>query len=316
MEARQVWWTAAVEATLWRLEAASASFFALVTAGQAHRAGLSDQVLSKLVASRRWVRLELGVFAVTALDGGPLQRCAAALLAAPDGAFLHFASAALAYEGLDLDPTTEPRLAVPRTASGRVWPRRSVPSERIAVVQQLRSASPLQTLLDLALELGEERWEWALEAALRRRLVTIAELEAAIAAPGQRRAAVKVISSVLRVRPAGAPPTGSLLETRFIQLCRGLGLPDPVRQFNVRTPGGANYFIDTCWPEIGFFVELDGQQHKDQPVYDAHRHMMILNLTGFMGVVLTWDKVVHRPKTTGRDLLLSFAQAERRRPAS
>jgi hypothetical protein len=27
--------------------------------------------------------------------------------------------------------------------------------------------------------------------------------------------------------------------------------------------------VDFCWPDLGLFLELDGQGHKDQPVYDV-----------------------------------------------
>jgi very-short-patch-repair endonuclease len=302
-----------VEEIIIRLELSSVAFFALVTTTDARHAGLSDRVLAKLVSTGRWVRMGRGVFAVATLDGGRLQACAAALLVAGPSAFLHLTSAAAVFGGLDLDPTTEPRLAVARGANGTLWPRRSVAADAITVVNGLRTTTPRQTLVDLAGELDERRWEWALEAALRNRLVTIAEIDAAIVAPGRHDpVALGVVESVLGLRPQGAPATGSLLETRFIQLARDAGLPDPQRQYRVLTPGGRHYFLDVCWPEVGLFVELDGQQHADQPVYDAHRHMTVVNLTGFLGIRMTWDQVTRRPRSTGRDLVLTYNQAKAR----
>jgi hypothetical protein len=154
MGARRSWWTLRVEEAVGRLEAASVGFFALVTTAQSEQAGVSNRVRLKLVACGRWVRLQPGVFAVASLDGGPLQRCAAALLAG-DLAFLQLTSGALAFGGLDLDPTTEPRLAVPLTASGRVWPRRSVAPQRITVVQRLRTTDPRQTRHEARAAVGE-----------------------------------------------------------------------------------------------------------------------------------------------------------------
>jgi very-short-patch-repair endonuclease len=93
-------------------------------------------------------------------------------------------------------------------------------------------------------------------------------------------------------------------------------MPDPERQYRVRTPGGRSYLLDACWPDVGFFVELDGQQHKDQPVYDAHRHLVVLNLTGFMAIRLTWNQVVDTPRSTGRAVTTAYEQAKARPRAS
>jgi very-short-patch-repair endonuclease len=40
--------------------------------------------------------------------------------------------------------------------------------------------------------------------------------------------------------------------------------------------------VDLCKPEIGLFLELDGQHHKDQPVYDARRETAVVAATGML----------------------------------
>ena len=116
---------------------------------------------------------------------------------------------------------------------------------------------------------------------------------------------------VLGRRPAGAPPTESLLETLMVQLARTVrGLPEPVRQLQI---GHAR--LDLAWPQLGLFVELDGQHHKDQPVYDARRETAVVAATGWLCGRFTWTEVVHMPNTTSRRLA-EVAEQARRRPVS
>ena len=88
------------------------------------------------------------------------------------------------------------------------------------------------------------------------------------------------------------------------------GLPDPVRQLRV---GHAR--LDLAWPALGLFVELDGQHHKDQPVYDARRETAVVAATGWLCGRFTWTEVVHTPNSTARRLA-ALADQARRRPVS
>ena len=125
----------------------------------------------------------------------------------------------------------------------------------------------------------------ALESALRKRLTTVDDVGHA----NER---------VLDLRPEGAPPTESLLEALFVRLARTVaGLPDPVRQLKV-----GNARLDLAWPELGLFVELDGEHHKDQPVYDARRETAIVAETGWLCGRFTWTEVVRIPRSTARRL--------------
>jgi very-short-patch-repair endonuclease len=97
-------------------------------------------------------------------------------------------------------------------------------------------------------------------------------------------------------RPPGAPPTESLLETLMVQLCRRVpNLPALERQLRV-----GPYRLDLSLPDPGVFFELDGQQHKDQPVYDAYRETTVVALTGWPCGRFTWTDVTRLPKTTAR----------------
>ena len=169
-----------------------------------------------------------------------------------------------------------------------------------------------QTLIDLAACVDDTVWEQALESALRKRLTTVEALESALPALGRARTpGVKRIRRVLALRPAGAPPTESLLETLMVQLVRTVdGLGDPVRQHEVLDARGTFVArVDLCWPELGLFLELDGQQHAGQPVYDARRQTAVVAVTGWLPGRFTWREVVHVPRTTARRLQELAGQA-------
>lgn len=130
-----------------------------------------------------------------------------------------------------------------------------------------------------------------------------------------RVAGTRRIREVLARRPDGAPATESLLETLFIQLAREVdGLPEPTRQHEVYDRhGNLIARVDICWPDIGLFIELDGQQHQGQPVYDARRETAVVAVTGWLPGRFTWRETVTLRRTTKRRLADLATQARRRR---
>ena len=101
----------------------------------------------------------------------------------------------------------------------------------------------------------------------------------------------------------------------MVQLARNVeGLPAPVRQHVLSSRAG-NFVaqIDLCWPELGLFIELDGEHHKGQPVYDARRETAVVALTGWLCGRFTWTEVTRIPRTTARRLG-ELADAARSRP--
>jgi hypothetical protein len=185
------------------------------------------------------------------------------------------------------------------SVAGRVW------SGSAVWIGGVPCADGTQTLVDLAAELDDLVWEQALESALRKQMMTVAALEAMLPAIGAARTpGTARIRRVLALRPPGAPPTESLLETLMVQLARGVPeLCDPVRQLVVRD--AHDQFIarvDLAWPDPGLFAELDGQQHKAQPVYDARRQTAVTAATGWLPARFTWTEVVRYPNSTRRRL--------------
>lgn len=144
-----------------------------------------------------------------------------------------------------------------------------------------------------------------MESALRKGVASIPGLHVT-GAPDARR-----IRRVLAMRPSGAPPTESLLETLMVQLARRVpNLGDPERQVVVRNEYGDFVArVDLAWREPGVFVELDGEQYHNQPVYDARRQTAVEAATGWLCGRFTWTEVTRLPNTTARRLRSLAEQA-------
>jgi hypothetical protein len=273
---------------------------------------LRERGLKRAALERGWRRIERGVYGEGRADTTVVDRALAAVVATGGVAS---GAVAAALHGLDGVVVRGPDLIVPPDANGRRpgARRRALPAGRVVVVSGYRCTDGLQTLIDLAAELSDALWEQALESALRKSLTSLAEVEAAAwGCPGAGR-----VRRVLPRRPPGAPPTESLLETLMVQLARTVdGLPDPVRQLEVFDADERFVArVDLAWPEIGVFVELDGQHHKDQPVHDARRQTAVTAATGWLCARFTWHEVVHVPTTTARRLAALADQARRRQAA-
>ncbi len=282
----------------------------MYTLDELRRRGLSNSAIRWAVRKGRLTPVVRSVYAAGPQPPTSLERAVAVVFATRG-----IASGRLAGQLLDIDAVTlhGPDVSVQPTASrSRAGTRRrKLPPERVVVVDGVPCTDGLQTLVDLAAELDDAEWEQALECVLRRRLTTIEALEHAAMGrvPGAAR-----MRRVLAGRPEGAPPTESRLETLMVQLARKVpGLPEPERQVVIRDRSG--HFVarlDLAWPDIGLFIELDGQHHRNQPVGDARRETKVVALTGWLCGRFTFDDVVRRPSTTAARLAALAAQARRR----
>ena len=155
-------------------------------------------------------------------------------------------------------------------------------------------AGPADTLIRLSKYLDDLRWEQALESALRMGMQLDGFLEMLDRRPTAKTVDRRRIDRVLSLRPPGAAPTGSYLETCMVQLCREIpGLPPPLRQYVVTNEHGIFVArVDLAWDDLGMFSELDGQQHIGQPVHDARREAAVVAATGWLVVRKTYYEVI------------------------
>jgi hypothetical protein len=175
-------------------------------------------------------------------------------------------------------------------------------------------ASGLQVIVELAALLDDLRWEQALESGLCKGLFAIADLEHLLPElSASRTHGAPRIRRVLRLRPKGAPPTESLMETLMIQIARRTeGVPEPERQVVVFDGDRFVARVDVAWQQLGGFGELDGQGHKGQPEYDASRQTDVVATTGWLPARFVWREVRYNPKATGARLVRFVEQMRRR----
>jgi len=276
----------------------------LFTTAELVGGGMTEAALEWAQRTGRLRRVIRGVYRDGAGEPSDLDRHLAVIVRAGSVARGRLAAVLHGLDGVELG-------ARPRR-------RAALPDGRVIDLDGVRCADGFQTLLDLAAEVDDLVWEQALESALRMKLTLVPALESALAALGRSRApGTARIRRVLALRPEGAPPTESLLETLMVQLARDVErLGDPVRQHEVFDPAGRFVArVDLCWPEIGLFVELDGQHHQGQPVHDARRETAVIAATGWLPGRFTWREVATLRRTTARRLA-DLADQARLRPVA
>jgi len=240
-----------------------------------------------------------------------LDRARAAVLARGGVAGGMVTAALLGFDAVDLrgiDVTTAPGTSGLR-ARRRMLVSRPIEVDGIACVDAL------QALVDLAALVDDLVWEQMFESALRKDLTSVAAMEDVMPLLSRSRTpGVKRIRRVLALRPVGAKPTGSYLETVAVQLARTVpGFPELERQFEVRDEHGQFVaFVDLAAPTVGFFLELDGQGHKDQPLYDARRETAVIAATGWFPGRFSYYEMVFLQNVTRRRMGQLLDQALRR----
>ena len=286
----------------------------LFTTEDAAARGITSSALRWSVRTGQCRRIDRGIYVEGPDEPEPVDRARGLVVRAGGVACGRLAGVLLGLDGVQLK---EAEFAVEPARSGRRpgARRREIPPERIVVVAGVPCTDGMQTLVDLAPLVSDRVWEQALESALRMGLLSVDEAETQLPVLAHARPGVARIRRVLQLRPPGAPPTGSILETKMVQLARTVaGLPDPVRQQRIESAHGTFIaFVDLSWPGLGLFIELDGEKHKGQPVYDATRETAVVAATGWLCGRFTWTEVVHLTGATRRRLR-DLAAAARRRP--
>ncbi len=138
--------------------------------------------------------------------------------------------------------------------------------------------------------------ELAAEAALRRGLTTVDELGELVGQFDDRTAGRAVLVEMLAERPKGAKPTGSYLETRFVQVLRRAGLPDPERQVEIGDHLGRVGFFDFRIDKV--VIETNGKEDHDaweatQRDYERSDRVEAL---GYHVLTFSYDQVEFQPE--------------------
>jgi very-short-patch-repair endonuclease len=136
--------------------------------------------------------------------------------------------------------------------------------------------SPARTAIDYAATASRVEAERAIAEAFALRLVTEAQMLAAIdRAPN--RAGVARVKAIL-AQPGGASRTRSGAERAMLRLIRAARLPTPRTNYPV-----AGFTADFCWPEERLIVEVDGYPyHASRPAIERdHRRDIVHREAGY-----------------------------------
>jgi very-short-patch-repair endonuclease len=261
----------------------------VVTHAQLRRAGLSVGAIARRVESGRLHRLYRGVYAVGHRRLSNEGRWMAAVLASGPGAVLSHRPAAEHWRLL-----TPRRGPVHVTVPGRGGRRRR------GGIHLHRSPSLLP--LDVTRRDGIPVTTPARTIADLRRVATVDEVRRAI------REAEFLGLQIGEEASRESKPTRSLLERRFLRLCRRHGLPEP--EVNVYV---GPHEVDFLWRHRSLIVETDGYEgHRGRQAFEDDRAKDAeLRVLGFTVVRFTYRQLTERwawVEETVRALLASGAE--------
>lgn len=148
------------------------------------------------------------------------------------------------------------------------------------------------TLLDLGSVVHEHVVEQAVDVAVRRGSVTVAELEATLQRLGRRgRDGTAALRATVDARGPTLGRTESPAETTMRRMLVRNGLPEPELQFVVRDRGVFLARVDAAYPRWRIAVEYESYEFHDSrraQVRDSHRRNLLLT-AGWRYVSVTAD---------------------------
>jgi very-short-patch-repair endonuclease len=257
--------------------------------------GFSDGSVKRRVRGGRLHLLHRGVYAVghrsLTVDG----RRMAAVMAAGRDAVLSHATAAAAWElrrNAGAIHVTIPGDPGRRRRTGlRVHRSRTLTPSDTTTHRGIPITTPARTIIDLAHTLTGRPLEHALDLAEQRNLIDFGEFK--------RRPVPRSLQAVLSLYAAGATPTRSELEERFLKLCDDHGISRP--NVNTRIEGRE---VDFAWPDRRLIVEVDGYAyHRSPTAFEDDRERDVnLVLAGWRVLRFTWAQITRRPAWVARSV--------------
>lgn len=258
--------------------------------------GVPPDTVGAAVRRQHITPVQRGIYLPGKRQPGALDEAQAALFAVdePGSAVSHHTAARL--HGLVVPDGGPAHLTIPRPErrphrDRLVLHTARLPAPDVVVLDGVATTAVARTLVDLCRVLGRVSAVWALEDAMRRGLVTAAELAAA----ARRLARTPGIIRARERLRAADPRSQSPLETDARMRLADAGLPPPEPQMQVVLPDGRSAFIDLGYPEHRVGIELDGRAWHELPeavFRDRHRQNGVA-VTELMLLRFTWWDVVH-----------------------
>lgn len=266
---------------------------------QALAAGMTPKMVAGRLAASRWQAVDRGVYGIAGAPATWHRRLVAACLAGPAVASHRSAGLLWSFPGMpeeiiELTAFRHRR----RHAPDVVWHESYVlPPDQVTEIQGIPVTSALRTFLDLAGVVDMSALEAVANEAIRRGLFTALGALAMIDRLGPLRRGSHKARSVLDLRRPGERPPESVLETRFLQLVRKAGFPEPVPQYEVRA-GDRTIRVDFAYPDLKVAIELDGEAFHwgARAERRDHRRDELLGDLGWLVLRFTWKEVHDFPR--------------------
>lgn len=153
---------------------------------------------------------------------------------------------------------------------------RFLPARDVTTAQGVPTTRPTRTIVDLADVIDETPLVRMIHEFRVRRLTTVRELRAAARRHRHRRGHPTLVRATDR-HVAGDRGSVRSNELRFRRMLLERGVPEPLMDVLVLTPGG-RYVVDYVWPGHRYCVELDDGTH-DLPYARRHDGQRVRDLT-------------------------------------
>jgi hypothetical protein len=272
----------------------------LLTREQAVAMGVRRQQLEYRLGDRTLVPVHEGVYRFAAAPVTHEQSLLAACFGAGHlSAVSHRAAADVhgIWSTRDLVEVTVTRERAPELHGVTVHRIADLSERWIVHVDAVPVTTPARTLVDLGAVLPLGSVGPALDRALGRKLVSLAEVRAALDAVARKgRAGAGVIRRLLDERQRGSSGVG-VLALRLQSVMRRYGIPDPVPEYTVLDEhGGFVGRVDFAYPELQYAIEADGYEAHSTPrafQHDRARQNDLVDL-GWTVHRFTWTDVDRR----------------------
>ncbi len=263
------------------------------------------------------MRTGTGVYTALGAADTWLHRLWRGYLELGPGAFISHESAARLH-GLDRSVPDRVEFTVPRARRNKVsgatlHTTKVVGRTDVINIEGFRVSSATRTIIDLArARVAPVRLEAAIDSAVRLGASSPAVLAARLAElRGRGRWGCRLLDQLLE--DAGGH---TMLERRFLQLCRRWGLPRPRTQVVHRVAGKTVARVDFLFAEYGIVIEVSGQKGHSSPAErarDAHRRNELQDL-GRAVYEYTWHDVTQREAMVAKTLRARLLAAGWRPP--
>jgi very-short-patch-repair endonuclease len=184
----------------------------------------------------------------------------------------------------------------------------------VEVVDAIPVTTVARTLIDLASVCRPDAVEEALDAALRRGLVSLPRLRWRFEELGRMgRPGTKTMRALIDARGPAGPVPDSVFERRLLRVLRRAGLPEPSMHHEIRRAGRLMGVVDYAYPEVRLAIEADGRRwHSGRIRFQRDRvRLNRMTLLGWRVIHVTWEDLVERPGTVTEMITRALAEDPR-----